>query len=132
MAGGVDSPAMTFRMKLAALATTLAVLLGAAPILSATPATTASTSDVLGCKVEHGGAWSLNGEWVKVRCTGPKFTNPKKYGSHTYRAYAWCDRLGWQADRKAVGAWVNGNGTSIARCEANGDWGAVRWGYEWR
>lgn len=115
-----------------ALALSLALALALSLALATAPASAASTSDVLGCKVEHGGAWSLDGEWVKVRCTGPKFTNPKKYGSHTYRAYAWCDRLGWQADRKAVGAWVNGNDTSIARCGAIGDWGAVRWGYEWR
>lgn len=92
----------------------------------------ASSSDIMGCKVTRGGVGSWNGEWVKVICDGPKFTKPKKYGKHQYRAFAWCDRVGWQADRKDVGSWQWGRGTSIAYCDAIGDWGAVRWGYEWR
>lgn len=113
------------------LLTVFAVVLAGLLGVSARPAVAAGTSDVLGCKVEHGGAWTLDGEWVKVRCTGVKFTNPKKYGKHSYRAFVWCDRLGWQSDRKDVGSWEN-SGTSVARCDAIGDWGAVRWGYEWR
>ena len=115
---------------LAALVLTLTGVVGAS-IATAPTAQAGSTSDVLRCKVEHGGAWTLDGEWVKVRCTGVKFSNPKKYGKHSYRAFVWCDRLAWQSDRKDVGSWET-SGTSVARCDAIGDWGAVRWGYEWR
>ena len=92
----------------------------------------ASSADIFACKVTRGGVGSFNGEWVSVKCTGAKFTNPKKYRKHQYRAYAWCDRVLWQTDRKAVGKWVYGNATSTAWCDAIGDWGAVRWGYEWK
>lgn len=128
---GLGRVMLRLKARVLVLLTVFAVVSAGLLGMSARPAVAAGTSDVLGCKVEHGGAWTLDGEWVKVRCTGVKFTNPKKYGRHSYRAFVWCDRLGWQSDRKDVGSWEN-SGTSVARCDAIGDWGAVRWGYEWR
>lgn len=128
---GLGRVMLRIKARVLVLLTVFAVVLAGLLGVSARPAVAAGTSDVLGCKVEHGGAWTLDGEWVKVRCTGVKFSNPKKYGKHSYRAFVWCDRLGWQSDRKDVGSWEN-SGTSVARCDAIGDWGAVRWGYEWR
>lgn len=128
---GLGRVMLRIKARVLVLLTVFAVVLAGLLGVSARPAAAAGTSDVLGCKVEHGGAWTLDGEWVKVRCTGVKFSNPKKYGKHSYRAFVWCDRLGWQSDRKDVGSWEN-SGTSVARCDAIGDWGAVRWGYEWR
>ena len=128
---GLGRVMLRLKARVLVLLTVFAVVLAGLLGVFARPAVAAGTSDVLGCKVEHGGAWTLDGEWVKVRCTGVKFTNPKKYGQHSYRAFVWCDRLGWQSDRKDVGSWEN-SGTSVARCDAIGDWGAVRWGYEWR
>ena len=128
---GLGRVMLRIKARVLVLLTVFAVVLAGLLGVSARPAVAAGTSDVLGCKVEHGGAWTLDGEWVKVRCTGVKFTNPKKYGKHSYRAFVWCDRLGWQSDRKDVGSWET-RGTSVARCDAIGDWGAVRWGFEWR
>lgn len=128
---GLGRVMLRLKARVLVLLTAFAVVSAGLLGMSARPAVAAGTSDVLGCKVEHGGAWTLNGEWVKVRCTGVKFTNPKKYGKHSYRAFVWCDRLGWQSDRKDVGSWET-RGTSVAMCDALGDWGAVRWGFEWR
>ena len=128
---GLGRVMLRLKARVLVLLTAFAVVSAGLLGMSARPAVAAGTSDVLGCKVEHGGAWTLDGEWVKVRCTGVKFSNPKKYGKHSYRAFVWCDRLAWQSDRKDVGSWET-SGTSVARCDAIGDWGAVRWGYEWR
>ena len=82
---GLGRVMLRLKARVLVLLTAFAVVSAGLLGMSARPAVAAGTSDVLGCKVEHGGAWSLSGEWVKVRCTGVKFTNPKKYGKHSYR-----------------------------------------------